>query len=115
ECWGILEPWRIKSASDTSSGRPLWAVLLSLVLDRLRREGYGRGDMDAAGQGKASSHAAESIETKRESRGMSEGRANIDQRDNEIRKAVLAYLCQRERRALFVTELATALRKAHGV
>ena len=46
---------------------------------------------------------------------MSEGRADIDQRDSEIRKTVLTCLCQRERRALFVTELATTLRKAHGI
>ena len=46
---------------------------------------------------------------------MSESRPDIDQRDSEIRKAVLACLRQRERRALFVTELVTALRKAHGV
>jgi hypothetical protein len=45
---------------------------------------------------------------------MSASRADIDQRDSEIRKTVLACLSQRERRALFVTELSTALRKAHG-
>jgi hypothetical protein len=85
------------------------------MLDRGPREGYGRGELGAAGQGRASSHAAASIEPKRESACMSESRADIDQRDSEIRKAVLACLHQRERRALFVTELATALRKAHGV
>jgi hypothetical protein len=46
---------------------------------------------------------------------MSESRADADQRDSKIRQAVLACLRQRERRALFVTELATTLRKAHGV
>ena len=46
---------------------------------------------------------------------MSEGKADVNQRDSEISKAVLACLRQRERRALFVTELSTALRKAHGV
>ena len=46
---------------------------------------------------------------------MSEGKTDVDQRDSEIRKAVLACLCQWERRALFVTELSTALRKTHGV
>jgi hypothetical protein len=46
---------------------------------------------------------------------MSESRADIDQRDSEISKTVLAYLRHRERKALFVTELSTALRKAHGV
>jgi hypothetical protein len=71
--------------------------------------------MGAAGQGRASSHAADSVATKRESACMSESRADIDQGDSEIRKTVLACLRQRERRALFVTELATALRKAHGV
>ena len=46
---------------------------------------------------------------------MSEGRSDVDQRDSEISQNVLACLRQRERRALFVTELSTALRKAHGV
>jgi hypothetical protein len=46
---------------------------------------------------------------------MSEGRADVDQRDSEIRQTVLACLRKRERRALFVTELAATLRKAHGV
>jgi hypothetical protein len=46
---------------------------------------------------------------------MSESRADVDQRDSEIRQTVLAYLRQQEQRTLFVTELATALRKAHGV
>jgi hypothetical protein len=50
-----------------------------------------------------------------ESACMSEGRADVDQRDSEIRKIVLACLHQRERRALFVTELSMALRKAHGI
>jgi hypothetical protein len=85
------------------------------VLDRLYGAGYGRGELGAVGWGRASSHAAESIKTKRESACMSESRADIDQGDSEIRKTVLACLRQRERRALFVTELATALRKAHGV
>src|SRR5215831_2845523 len=57
---------------------------------------------------------AESIETKRESACMSESKADVDQHDSEIRKTVLACLRQRERRALFVTELAISLRKAHG-
>ena len=46
---------------------------------------------------------------------MSEGKTDVHQCDSEIRKTVLACLRQRERRALFVTELATTLRKAHGV
>ena len=46
---------------------------------------------------------------------MSEARADVNQRDSDIRQTVLAWLRQQERRALFVTELATALRKAHGV
>jgi hypothetical protein len=46
---------------------------------------------------------------------MSESRADSEQRDSEIRQTVLACLHRRERRALFVTELATALRKTHGV
>lgn len=46
---------------------------------------------------------------------MSEGRSDVGQRDREIRKNVLEVLRQRERRALFVTELSTALRKANGV
>ena len=46
---------------------------------------------------------------------MSESRTEVDQRDSEIRKAMLACFRQRERRALFVTELATVLRKAYGV
>jgi len=46
---------------------------------------------------------------------MSESRADSEHRDSEIRKIVLACLRQRAPRALFVTELATALRKAHGV
>jgi hypothetical protein len=71
--------------------------------------------MGAAGQGRVSSPAAASIETKRESACMSEGRLDVDERDSEIRKTVLACLRQRERKALFVTELATALRTAHGV
>jgi len=51
----------------------------------------------------------------RESACMSERRLDVGQRDSEIRQNMLACLRQRERRALFVTELATALRKAHGV
>jgi hypothetical protein len=85
------------------------------MLDRLLGEGYGRGEMGAAGWGRASSRAAESTETKRESAGMSEGRVEVDQHDSEIRQTVLACLRQQERKALFVTELATALRKAHGI
>jgi hypothetical protein len=85
------------------------------MLDRRLREGYGRGEMDAAGWGRASSHAAEFMETKRESAGMSEGRADVDRHDSEIRQTVLACLRQQEGRALFVTALTTALRKAHGV
>ena len=46
---------------------------------------------------------------------MSEARADVNQRDSDIRQTVLAWLRQQERRALFVTELATALRKAHGI
>ena len=46
---------------------------------------------------------------------MSEGSLDVDERDSGIRKTVLACLRQRERRALFVTELSTALRKTHGV
>jgi hypothetical protein len=46
---------------------------------------------------------------------MREGRADVGQWDSEIRQNVLACLRKRERRALFVTELVTALRKAHGV
>jgi len=46
---------------------------------------------------------------------MSEGRSDIGQRDSESRQHGLACLCKRERRALFATELATALRKAHGI
>jgi hypothetical protein len=45
---------------------------------------------------------------------MSEGRSDVGQRDSEIRQNVLACLRKRERRALFVTELTAALRKAHG-
>ena len=50
-----------------------------------------------------------------ESAGMSEGRVDVDLRESEIRNLVLACLRQRERRALFVTELSMALRKAHGI
>ncbi len=45
---------------------------------------------------------------------MSKERADVGQRDSEIRQNVLACLRKRERRALFVTELTAALRKAHG-
>src|SRR5262249_8921373 len=51
---------------------------------------------------------------KRESACMSESMANVDQYDSEIRKTMLACLRQRERRALFFTELTTLLRKTHG-
>src|SRR5215813_3786190 len=50
----------------------------------------------------------------RERGAMSEGRSDGGQRNSEIRQNVLACLRKRERRALFITELATALRKAHG-
>jgi len=46
---------------------------------------------------------------------MSEGGLDGGRRDSEIRQHVLTCLRKRERRALFVTELATALRKAHGI
>jgi hypothetical protein len=46
---------------------------------------------------------------------MSNGRSDVNQRESEISQNVLACLRQRERRALFVAELCTALRKAHGV
>ena len=46
---------------------------------------------------------------------MSEARADVNQRDSDIRQTVLACLRQQEGRALFVTELTTALRRAHGV
>jgi len=39
----------------------------------------------------------------------------VNQRESEISQIVLACLRQRERRALFVTELCMALRKAHGI
>jgi hypothetical protein len=46
---------------------------------------------------------------------MSEDRSDVGPRASEIRRHVLACLRKRERRALFVTELIAALRKAHGV
>src|SRR5919108_5999967 len=46
---------------------------------------------------------------------MSEGKTDVHQHNSEIRKTVLACLRQRERRALFVTELTAALRKVHGI
>ena len=46
---------------------------------------------------------------------MSESRADIDQGDSESSTTVLASLRYRERKALFVTELSTVLRQAHGV
>jgi hypothetical protein len=51
----------------------------------------------------------------RERGDMSEGRSDVGQRDSEIRQNVLACLRKRERRALFVTELTAALRKAYGI
>ena len=50
-----------------------------------------------------------------ESACIGEGRADVNQRESEISQIVLACLRQRERRALFVTELCMALRKAHGI
>jgi hypothetical protein len=73
---------------------------------------YGRGAVGAAGRGD-SSHSGERVEHKRESGCMTEGMSDVAQRDIDLRKNVLAFLHQRKRRALFVTELSAVLRKTH--
>jgi len=46
---------------------------------------------------------------------MREGMSDVGQRHSTIRKHVIEFLRQRQRRALFVTELSASLRKANAI
>ena len=83
------------------------------VLGRPSQEGYDREGWGYYGEGRRRLGGETSGRAERGD--TSEGRTDIGQRDSESRQHGLACRRQRERRALFATELVTALRKAHGI